>query len=240
MIYSKVFLKLHWGFSVVKPTAAKAKSAFYLPPPTTLIGALSYYKFRGIDTDRVGKIGGSPAYKLKGVKATARLASEGTYIEDIIRNVLSYFQRPERRLDPTYKFGVVPTGKVYSPGGTLVAVYLTDTMSKEELERLSWGIIRIGCKECLVSVEDVEIGEAKKVSAKVTTKYYFPDRVKIVENEEFTEYVTFWDEKAYLWGEEGTPERYVVPLRIYPLKSKEVTVEAKEAYEVGDEYVVLA
>jgi len=238
MIYSKVFLKLHWGFSIVKPAAAKAKSAFYLPPPTTLIGALSYYKFRGIDTDRVSKSGGSPAYKLRGIKATAKLVSYGTYIEDIIRNVLSYFQRSERRLDPTYMFGVVPTGKVYSPKGTMVVVYVTDTLSKEELERLSWGIIRIGCKECLVSVENVEIGEAKRVSGVVKTSYYFPDTVKVIEGEEFTEYVTFWDEKAYLWGEEGRPIRYILPLKIYPLSSREVKVEAREAYEVGGEYVV--
>ena len=240
MIYSKVFLRLHWGFSVVKPVAAKAKSAFYLPPPTTLVGALSYYKFRGIDTDKIDKGWGSPAYKLKGVRATAKLISNGTYIEDIVRNNLVYFQRPERRLDPTYKFGVIPTGKVYSPKGIIVVVYLTDTLSKEELERLSWGIVRIGCKECLVSVEDVEVGEAKKVSGELSTSYYFPDTVKIIEGEEFTEYVTFWDERAYLWGEEGNPTRYVLPLRTYPLKSKEVKVEAKEAYEVGSEYVVLA
>ena len=240
MLYSKVFLKFHWGFSVVKPTAAKAKSAFYLPPPTTLIGALSYYKFRGIDTDNVGKLGGSPAYRLKGVKATAKLLSYGTYIEDVVRNIVSYFQRPERRLDPNYKFNVVPTGKVYSPGGIMVVVYVTDSLSAKALEKMSWGIIRIGCKECLVSVEDVEIGEAKRVSGAVNTSYYFPDTVKIIEGDEFAEYVMFWDENAYLWGKEGRPIRYVLPLRTYPLSSKEVKVEAKEAYQVGDEYVVFA
>ncbi|WP_405049891.1 type I-A CRISPR-associated protein Cas5a, partial [Saccharolobus sp.] len=144
MIYSKVFLKLHWGFSVVKPSAAKAKPGFYLPPPTTLIGALSYGKFRGVDNDNLGKVYGSPAYNFRNVMATARLESEGAYTEDIIRNVISYFQRKERRENPRYIYGVIPTGKVYMPNGRLVAVYVTDSMSKEELEKLSWSITRIG------------------------------------------------------------------------------------------------
>ncbi|AWR98107.1 type I-A CRISPR-associated protein Cas5 [Acidianus sulfidivorans JP7] len=238
MIYSKVFLKVHWGFSVVKPSAAKAKPAFYLPPPTTLIGALSYGKFRGIDTDTLGKGYGSPAYNLVNVKAAARLDSEGAYIEDIVRNVILYFLRKENRSNPKYFHGIISTGKIYMPSGKLVVVYVTDSVSKEELERLSWSITRIGCKECLVSVEDVEIGEAKKISGRVNTKYYFKDTVKIVRNKDFAEFVTFWDEKGFLWGKEGEPVRYVLPITTYPLASKEVEVEAKEAYEVGGEYVV--
>ncbi|ADX84849.1 type I-A CRISPR-associated protein Cas5a [Saccharolobus islandicus] len=240
MIYSKVFLKLHWGFSVVKPSAAKAKLGFYLPPPTTLIGALSYGKFRGIDNTNLGNVYGSPAYNFRNVMATARLESEGAYTEDIVRNVISYFQRKDRRENPRYIYGVIPTGKVYMPNGTLVVVYVTDSMSKEELEKLSWSITRIGGKECLVSVENVEIGEAKKVSGRMKTSYYFRDTVKVVGKKEFLEYVTFWEENGYIWGKEGGPIRYILPVTTYPLASKEVEVEAKEAYEVGGEYVVFS
>jgi len=235
MLYSKVFLRLHWGFSIVNPTT-KAKFAFYLPPPTALIGALSYYKFRGKDSVRIGKSFGSPAYKLNGVRAAAKLLSYGTYIEDMVRNVIYLYQR---RTDPLHRFNVIPTGKVYSPNGKLVVVYLTSTLTKEELEKMSWGITRIGCKECLVSVEDVEIGEAQKVSGVVETSYYFPATVKIVEGEEFVTYTTFWDDKeVYVWGEKVNVKRYALPLITYPLTSVEVKVEANEAYKVGDEYVV--
>ncbi|MGC8567287.1 MAG: type I-A CRISPR-associated protein Cas5a [Caldisphaera sp.] len=269
-IYSKVFLRFHWGFSVVEPLVAKAKLGLYLPPPSSLIGALSYGKFRGIDNINLGEIhaeqdnkrrgkkgrtdsnlGASPAYNFRNIKSTARLETkletevagleiEGAYAEDIIRNVISYFQRKSggRRSDPKYIYGVVPTGKVYMPNGILVVVYLTDSMSEEELEKLSWSITRIGAKECLVSVEKVEIGEAKKVSGRIRTKYYFRDTVKVVENQEFLEHVTFWDDNGYIWGREGNKVGYYLPIRIYPLASEGVEVEAKEAYEVGGEYVV--
>ncbi len=165
-----------------------------------MIGALSYGKFRGVDNTNLGKVYGSPAYNFRNVMATARLESEGAYTEDIIRNVISYFQRKERRENPRYIYGVIPTGKVYMPNGMLVVVYVTDSMSKEELEKLSWSITRIGGKECLVSVENVEIGEAKKVSGRVKTSYYFRDTVKVVGKKEFLEYVTF-GKRTDIYGE---------------------------------------
>ncbi len=239
MIYSKVSLRFHWGFSVVKPGIAKAKQGFYLPPPTTLIGALSYGEFRGFDTIKFNQILGSPAYGYYGkVIAASKLVSEATYTEDIIKNVISYFQRKERWTDPKYIYGAVPTGKVYMPNGDIIAIYLTNSLSKEKLEKLSWSITRIGCKECLVSVESVEIGEATKVTGNVKTSFYFPASVKIVGSKGFTEYANFWDQNGYLWSKEGSLIKYILPIRLYPLASREVEVEAKEAYEVDGEYVV--
>ena len=241
MLYSKVTLKLHWGFSVVLPSASKSKPAVFLPPPTTLIGALSYGKYRGYDTALISKKLGSPAYEFTGIKAAARFADDaigGTYIEDIVRNVIMYFQRSQRRLQPEYRYGVIPTGKVYAPNDKIIAVYVTDSLSRDELERLSWSITRLGCKECFVSVEDVEIGEAKRVSGKVKTKYYFPATVKLIDGN--VKYVDFWDENGLIWGKEGNRVRYALPLSHYPFKSVEAIVEAKEAYEVGGEYVVFS
>lgn len=241
MLYSKIILKLHWGFSIVLPSASKSKPAVFLPPPTTLIGALSYGKYRGLDTMTISNRLGSPAYNLPKVRATARFSDDvagGAYVEDIVRNVIMYFQRPtkERRLNPKYMHGIVPTGKVYVPNSDIMVVYITDSMTKEELEKLSWSITRLGCKECLVSVEDVEVGEAKRVSGRMRTKYYFPDIVRVLGGN--FDYVDFWDEDGFIWGKEGKRTRYVLPITRYPLRSVEVTVEAKEAYEVGGEYVV--
>ncbi|BCU69799.1 type I-A CRISPR-associated protein Cas5a [Stygiolobus caldivivus] len=235
MLYSKVFLKLHWGFYVSYPQASKAKPSFYLPPPTTLVGALSYGKFRGTDTKLFKGKPGSPAGEFK-VKAAATFAKEfaGSYSEDIVRNVIMYFQRKERRMDPRYRYNVVPTGKVYAPNQVVKVVYVTD-MGKEELERLSWSITRLGCKECLVSVEDVEVGEAKAVKGRVKTPYYFPASVKVVSGR--VENVDFW-EGRYGWGSSGNTVMYSVPVVGYPLRTREVEVEAEEAYEVGGEYVV--
>jgi CRISPR-associated protein Cas5a/b/c len=236
MLYSKVFLRLHWGFSVSVPFASKAKPSFYLPPPTTLVGALAYGKFRGVDNRaEKGKMV-SPAFGLK-VRAAASYERDflGGYIEDIVKNVIMYFQRKERRLEERYRYGIVPTGKVYSPNGVIKVVYVAD-MDRGELEKLSWSITRLGCKECLVSVEDVEIGDAKKVKGRVKTSYYFPADVKVISGR--VEYVDFWDENGYIWGSSGNTLRYAIPVVGYPLTYNEVEVEANEAYEVGGEHVV--
>lgn len=243
MFYSKVFLRLHWGFYVSYPQAAKARPSFYLPPPTTLIGALSYGKYRGIDTKVFkGKLG-SPAIEFAiefKVKAAASFAPDfaGGYSEDIIRNVVMYFQRKERRNNPKYRYNVIPTGKVYAPNQIIKVVYVAD-MKREELEKLSWSITRLGCKECIVSVENVEIGEAKRVRGSVKTSYYFPANVTIPESErKKVIVVNFWDENGFVWGRTGTPISYMIPIIDYPLKVREVEVKANEAYEVGGEYVV--
>ena len=240
LCYSKVFLRLHWGYAIRKRTT-KAKPAFLLPPPTTLIGALSFYRYRGIENVLFNKKSiESPAFYLKGVKATAKLSSFASYVEDIIRNVIFIYQRKERQLDPLSRYNIISEGKVYSPGGMLIVVYIANTLAKEELEKMSWSIARIGSKESVVSVEDVEVGEASKVSGVIETDYYFPATVSVVEKEEFINLVPFWDEKAYIFDQDAKKEAYMLPLRSYPIISTKVKVNAKEAYKVGDEYVVFA
>jgi len=239
--YSKVFLRLHWGYAIRKPST-KARPALLLPPPTTLVGALSYSKYRGIENIVINKKDvGSPAYEIyNDVKATAKIESPITYIEDIINGVTSaYVKRPLKN-----KHNIIPLGKVYSPNGRLVAVFITSALPREKLEKMSWEITRIGCKECLVNVEDVEIGEAQKVSNKVVeTSYYFPATVKVVEGEEFISDLSFWNEKGYIikFGKMiSEPIKYAIPFSSLLLRSVRVIVEAKEAYKVGDEYTVFA
>ncbi|MGC9113017.1 type I-A CRISPR-associated protein Cas5a [Acidilobus sp.] len=241
MIYSKVTLKLHWGFAVSHPIKARAKPSYLLPPPTTLIGALSYGAFRGLDSDFLGEYVGSPAYKLqskiKGAFASFSKDFSGTYIEDIVRNVTYYY---ERYKDRSHWYNVVPTGKVYSPGQEIKVVYLADSLSSGELARLSWSIVRLGCKECLVSVKDVEIGEAKEVKGKIATPYYFPADVKLLSSPLSVIIVDFWDYNGYLWGKRAGWVKYAIPNPGFPLLRNEVEVDAKLAYQVGDEYVVLS
>lgn len=236
LTYSKVWVRLHWGFSISYPTASKEKRATLLPPPTTLVGALSYGKFRGFDVS--GDMKGSPAISiLDRVKvASARLEGQASYVEDIVRNVVSYFQKPERRADRKYTYNVVPTGKVYSPGSLLKLVYVT-TFPEDELRRLSWSITRLGVKEGLVSVEDVEVGRAEVVKGRVRTGYYFKASIPHLMGDAV--YVDFW-EGGLVWGHEAELVRYVIPMKQVPLRSSELEVEAQEAYKVGDEYVVLS
>ncbi|WP_238026458.1 type I-A CRISPR-associated protein Cas5a [Metallosphaera javensis (ex Hofmann et al. 2022)] len=235
LTYSRVKVRLHWGFSISYPTASKEKRGTLLPPPTTLVGALSYGRFRGVDSG--DDLRSSPAISImdKVRVASARFEGEGTYIEDIVRNTVSYFQKPERKADRRYMFNVVPTGRVYTPGGLLTLVYVTE-IPEDELRRLSWSIIRLGSKEGLVSVEDVEVGRALPVRGKVRTSYYF--RASVPHSLGDLVYADFW-EGGMSWGKEGKLVRYAIPLKQVPLRSVEVGVEAQEAYRVGDEYVVV-
>jgi CRISPR-associated protein Cas5a/b/c len=237
--YARVLLKLHWGFSVSVPSAAKAKASFLLPPPTTLKGALSFAKYRGVDSLK----GGSPAKEFEDVFAFARFSDNtlASYTEDVVRNVVLLFQREERRKEKNYWYNIVPTGKVISLSGELLVVYVTDKISKDELEKMAWSIIRIGSKESLVSVENVEVGEAKEVKGKkVKTKYYFPATAKVPPDySPRIIYADFW-EGGYDFGKEGKSVRYALPLLKFPIKSDEVEVETQRAFEVGGEYVVVA
>lgn len=243
MIYSKVTLKLHWGFAVSHPIKAKAKPSYLLPPPTTLIGALSYGDFRGLESDLLGNYMGSPAYKLqakiRGAFASFSKGFSGAYIEDIIRNVAYYY---ERYKDRSHWYNVISTGKVYAPGQEINVVYLTDSLSEDELKRLSWSIIRLGCKECLVSVKDVEVGEAKEAKGRIRTSYYFPADVNLLSSQSSVIIVDFWDSSGYLWRGKANKDnwvKYAMPRPGFPLLRSEVEVDAKLAYQVGDEYVVL-
>jgi CRISPR-associated protein Cas5a/b/c len=237
--YAKVLLKLHWGFSVSVPSASKAKASFLLPPPTTLKGALSFAKYKGIDSLN----GGSPAKEFEEVFAFARFSDDtvASYSEDVVRNVVLLFQREDRRVDKKFWFNIIPTGKVLSPSGKLMAVFVTNKINKDELGKMAWSIIRIGSKESLVSVEEVEVGEAKEVKGKtVNTKYYFPASAKVVPRDQsFLIYANFW-EGGYDFGKKAKPVRYALPLQKFPIKSIEVKVEAEKAFEVGGEYVVVA
>jgi len=236
LTYSKVWVRLHWGYSVSYPTASKEKRATLIPPPTTLIGALSYGKFRGLDAS--GDLKASPAISFvdKVRVASARLEGQATYIEDIVRNVVSYFQRGKRKTEKRYTYNAIPTGKIYSPGSLLKLVYVT-SFPEDELRRLSWSITRLGAKEGLVSVEDVEVGRAEEVKGWVTTGYYF--KASIPHRMGDAVYVDFW-EGGMVWGEEAKLVRYVIPMKQVPFRSSELEVEAQEAYRVGDEYVVLS
>ena len=240
LFYSKVSVKLHWGFSVSVPTASKAKGAALLPPPSTLVGALSYGRFRGVDSIGVGGGVGSPAAALEQrIRVAAARFEDSTvasYIEDVVRNVVSPFQRPGRRAERRYRYNIVPTGKIYSPGGQLRLVYVSD-LARDELEALSWAITRLGSKEGLVSVEGVEVGEAKQVQGDLRTKYYFRSDVDHAIGE--VQYVDFW-EGGSLWGKRARSVRYAVPVSEFPFRPREVKVRAKEAYEVGGEVVVLS
>jgi CRISPR-associated protein Cas5 subtype I-A len=123
-----------WGFSVREPNVSATQPSLELPPPTTVLGALSYgmAKTLGLnyETFLVEKHGkskrskGDPSVMLTTlpqllseamVYAGATVETYSPY-NDINRHVTRIYQREERKDDPKYKFGAVQVGKVYVTG----------------------------------------------------------------------------------------------------------------------------
>jgi CRISPR-associated protein Cas5a/b/c len=248
--FSLVRMKLHWGYAVSVPGASKQKPSLLLPPPTTLVGALSYGKFRGRDSEFLSGQNASPAIFLGDVRAAARFADgcAGMYAEDVVKNMISYFQEARkdketgqmRTTSMKYRSNIIPSGRVYAPGSELLALYVTSDLDPDELKKLSWSIIRLGSKEGLVSVEEVRTGVAKPVQGRVRTPYYFPAMVRHggFEGADFM-LLDFW-EGGYAWGKEAAKKTYVVPMPRFPIACNEVWAEAKEAYECDGETVVFS
>lgn len=152
-----------------------------------------------------------------------------------------------RRYLMKYRTGALPAGKVYYPSGVLSMVLLVDEGLREivpgkledELRMAAWQITRVGSKESIVSVEEVQLSEAKPLEERrVRTRYYFPARLGEVEGRFFRE--SFWSGG---WGRSTglRREEYIIPGSKVPLKSEEVEVSLTgegRAFKVNGEVVV--
>lgn len=194
-------LTLAWGFSVKAPKEAKAQTAFSLPPPTTLSGALckqlAMENGVGEVAEENGKLVSAASryveiFKAASAfmdvsKASALKAALGKYSEDPIRHQIHQFQRVDRRGLHDYRYNIVPAGKIYSPSSSLVVGFLGDEKTAEKklgaewlgkIVRACYGITNIGAKESIVSVEDVTVDTSPQVlHGDFTTRFYLPKHV---------------------------------------------------------------
>lgn len=184
-----------WGFSVKSPFVSAAQLSTLLPPPSTLIGALSYGLAKtlrwpecelSIDSRMV-----SGARRVVHLIRSAHLGLKGeggTYPmgwTDISRaHALPFLQaryrKPEAR---STWFGIHGFGKMLMPNarGRLAFVVDSNIAEKElgenwqELLMMAAGsVISIGSKEGLVAVDNVHIENARPEVKRAKTSYYFP------------------------------------------------------------------
>lgn len=204
----------------------------------------------------------SPAGLLeKYVYATASLDTDqslGYMWDDLNKFVTILFQETTKSTDEEkavggrrylmkYRTGALPAGKVYYPSGRISMVMLVDEGVREiisgrledELRMAAWQITRVGSKESIVSVEEVQLSEAKPIGERrVRTRYYFPARLGEAEGRFFRE--SFWSGG---WGRSVAMRReeYIIPGSRIPLKSEEVEVTLTgegRAFKVNGEVVV--
>jgi CRISPR-associated protein Cas5a/b/c len=255
--------RFHWGFWVRFPNTSKVQPSLTIPPPTTLIGSLAYPLFR--DIPELGETRLATHEKDEGIISSAYLLNEavvscsiclmdGAYpVEDVSKYNTLLFQRTAegRRYLPKYRSGIITCGKILYPNGGAVIAYLLDPEKlsvllkngfKEKIENAAWQISRIGSKESIFSVNNVEIfDEISSTKGTVKTKFYFPANVGKIEEMDLNRCYreNFWKGG---WGNLDMLEfvEYIIPGEKIPIKSHFIRVdEVKEAYKFRDEEVII-
>jgi len=253
----QVKVEFHWGYWIRRPGTSKYQGVVPIPPPTTLIGALtsSLAKTSKIPVSgEVLRLHGkgivSPAYLLEGSILASSCYLEGIAYpwDDLNRYITLHFQAKTRdseeekeaggrRYLAKYRFGAIPCGKVYYPSGMMTISYifseekLRNLMNNPEveLEEAAWEIQRIGSKESITTVKEVKIlTELDEIQKGEEIKTkYYFPRR--LGNPKSGEYYLerFW---RLGWGRnlEAVFEEYLVPGTRIPVKSSEVTVEVNE------------
>ena len=183
--------KLHWGFACRLVPFGKSRLTLKIPPPSTLLGALAYPLARQLgwpevildDPGESAKSGADRVRKFL-VSAHARMRFAPSIRSDINRVFWYYFLKKEVRTD------AIALEKVYAnplPGEEVPKIdiiYVIDTSQAEGalgprwpalLEISAWAMTRVGQKEGLITVEEVQLADAKLLNEEVvSTEFYFP------------------------------------------------------------------
>jgi CRISPR-associated protein Cas5a/b/c len=191
-----------WGYSIREPNVSAVMISLELPPPTTLIGAFAYGLAKALNLNYETKVV-SKGRSLKYVTLTeeiypsvvyagASVSYYKTYV-DVNRALIRPFQKEtrERRENPIYQFGAISTGKVYLTGeirGLIAFDYdklleIFKSLGAKDVERTiiesAYHIVRIGAKEGIVAVNEVNLGYARKLDSR-SFKSRFYQRLEAV------------------------------------------------------------
>ena len=221
---------------------SKMRTALRYVPPTTLIGAIAYplLHIAGDRSETVyeGKTFRSAAERVLGlfdwvtVKTLGKPRLQGTLLK-----INTIYRGKVQSAVTSFPFAVTYGTRE----ALLTAVYLINedslersTYTMKDIERAAWGITRLGSRESVVSVEDVETGRTEIVESKAAeTAYAFPFRGLEVEGKGTFQSVVDWRSGI---GDYSKAGRLVM---FYPEGSVRVRGRLKTA-KVGEEVVVLA
>jgi len=178
-----------WGFVVKPPYLALGGQSTPYPPPTTLIGALSYPYSRFVGDYRevilIDKKPHSPAVRLLEMIKYAVMGYRSQHViqyMDINKYIIYAYLRSEHREDEKMWSGVMGVSKTYSPPRVRsVIAYLVEDKYIDVISKIVHGLVRIGSKEGLVSVVNkLVIEKPNKLDVK-RVKTIFPTPVDLVE-----------------------------------------------------------
>ncbi|MCS7136684.1 MAG: type I-A CRISPR-associated protein Cas5a [Aigarchaeota archaeon] len=257
-----------WGFQSKVVGYSKTSPSFHYPPPTTMLGALaaSIAKENNLSESRIRDLMPALSNDLLaiGVKSLNCLPIKFSDINKLIATKITGGIRYPTPADPYGSFDAPATGKTIltslndePPRLRFYLVFEDNTIRTSDARELvldkhvMWSIHRLGSKESLVSVTNVEEFKTEKLTGKIHTSYSFP----LIRGVTAINYVSpKWTQEVlinpftisiydpvthYLLGQNTV--KYVIPivesLKTLPTYLVEVTDDAC-AYKYGEEVVV--
>ncbi len=186
-----------WGHMVRPPFVSGGGSSLPYPPPTTLVGALAYpYAKTRYPVEIIyGREGpASPTvllldkvyYAVMGYPVKAAVD-----IVDMTRQYIYAYLRAEHKRNKALWTAAVGVGKTYSPHRAVIA-YVIDEKYSGLLEKLAWGITRIGSKEGIVAVKQVSLIRRPEFIDKRRVRTIFPTPRSIALCEEGCTPIYYW------------------------------------------------
>ncbi len=182
-----VEVELHWGYSIKEPLYTASQPTYKLPPQTTVVGALAYpYAYINrlpeniVDGDKLYSTTVRLASMIRWVSIRNTMAPLGPIETMDINRLILVLGIRRAHIYPGSRFlwGVQPIGKIYSPSWKLEIMILPEKERVNGIARLAYSIVRLGCRESLVSVDRVEVVDANVSRQEfVSTSYYFPRRL---------------------------------------------------------------
>lgn len=163
--------------SIYTPYVSISANTYLLPPPTTIVGALSYAYGRSLNNLReLTENGYSQAVELiekkKVLYAAAGIVKPITVsrtIEKLYQHI--YLKKPHwKKPEMAYTIGVRPIV-------TVDKLQILLVVSDKDLVRYCYGITRLGRKESLVAVDNVVSVPLREALTKIEfceTSFYFP------------------------------------------------------------------
>lgn len=194
-------LRFHWGFSLRQPFASKATEPLPVPQPTTIVGALAAAHYHDKAEYYVyGRRLYSRSLKLVsdfGIKwATSGWLDLFTLSSTLIRYFSGPYQSRKTREEDTPKslivsnlFAPINIGIAVAPGSRMFIAVFGDRV--DELKDDAYSIYRLGSKESLVAVEQVDVLDVKEVEGQVCRV------ASALLHEEGYQYEGFWQEFSY-------------------------------------------
>jgi len=166
-------------------TGTRSRPSFKIPPPTTIIGALSYplAKIRGYSESGAIYTPALLASIVKGVYVTI----SGPLIPYSSITKMWFYREEEKRIkSDAFAYQRIYLGGTLKPEPPISLLYIFDPIKSEEklgskwMEELiisAWSMTRLGDKESIISVSNVEEGFADEIYTKEsTTRFLIPLR----------------------------------------------------------------